>query len=343
MPPRRPTHRYTDPLDLVWIRTAERIGWRVVRSDDVYAAFDGKGTLTVCNPDHFDPDDCMAQYILHEICHALVAGPDGCSLENFGLDNTSEVHLLWEQATHRVQAELTRRYGLRGMLRPNSEYRYYFDALPELPLFDDGDPAVEPARKGIHRADRGPWREAIVEALQATREIFRVAAVFAPADNLFDFNTAPRHRPDLRTSYAEFSCDACAWRTPGGPQHCHRFSDATPEEFQAIRIEGGACPKFQPELTPRDCGACGACCREGFHLVEVAGDEPFATSHRHLLVFDQHGQHLPRPGGLCPLLDGGAGSPWLCRDYEQRPQSCRDFELGGPACLEARRRVGLSR
>lgn len=342
MQPRRPTHAYTDPLDLVWIRTAERIGWHVVRSDDVYAAFDGNGTLTVCHPGHFDPDDCMAQYILHEICHALVAGPEGCQLENFGLDNTSEVHLLWEQATHRVQAELTRRYGLRGMLRPNSEYRYYFDALPELPLFDDGDPAVPLAREGIRRADQGPWAQAILEALAATADIFRATAPFAPGSSLFDFNTSPRHRPDQRTSYAEFSCSACAWRTPDASQHCHRFPSASPTELQALRVGDGACPKFQPQLTARDCAACGACCREGFHLVEVAPDEAFAETHRHLLVFDQHGQHLPRPDGLCLLLEGGSGTPWLCRDYERRPRSCQDFEVGGPACLEARRRVKLS-
>lgn len=342
MEPRRPTHAYTDPLDLVWIRTAERIGWRVVRADDVYASFDGKGTLTICTPAHFDPDDCMAQYILHELCHALVAGPEGCRLPNFGLDNTSEVHLLWEQATHRVQAELTRRHGLRGMLRPNSEYRYYFDSLPELPLFDDGDPAVPLARAAIERADRGPWCAPIDEALQATRRIFEVARAFAAAGNLFDLNASPCYHPERRQSYAEFRCDECAWHTLDAEQHCHRFPRATSEQIAALVVEGGACPKFQSRLSERDCGACGACCREGFHLVEVAPDDAMTKSHRHLLVVDEHGQHLPRPNGRCPLLSGGAGTPWLCIEYPHRPRSCREFEVGGAACLEARRRVRLS-
>jgi hypothetical protein len=339
---RRPTHAYTDPLDLIWIRTAERIGWRVTRSDEVYAAYDGNGTLTICNPANFDPDDCMAQYILHEICHALVAGPEGCKIENFGLDNTSEAHLLWEQATHRLQAELTRRYGLRGMLRPNSEYRYYFDSLPELPLFDDGDPAVPLAREGAERAEANPWREALGDALSATRSLVEAASEFAPEGNLFHLNAAPKFRVERRTSYEEYRCEDCAWHTPHETQHCHRHPHHGKRELSALLVEGGACRHFQGRLSPRDCGACGACCREGVHLVEVGADEVIARTHAQLLVVDEHGRHLPRPGGSCPLLDGGTGTPWRCREYSDRPRSCRDFEIGGAACLEARRRVGLS-
>jgi Fe-S-cluster containining protein len=77
-------------------------------------------------------------------------------------------------------------------------------------------------------------------------------------------------------------------------------------------------------------------------LVEVGADEVIARTHAQLLVVDEHGRHLPRPGGSCPLLDGGTGTPWRCREYSDRPRSCRDFEIGGAACLEARRRVGLS-
>ena len=34
--------------------------------------------------------------------------------------------------------------------------------------------------------------------------------------------------------------------------------------------------------------------------------------------------------------------PMACEIYEGRPQTCRDFTLGGEHCLTARRRVGLS-
>ena len=43
--PRRPTCKYRDPLDEVWIRAAERMGLRVVRADGAYADYDGRGIL----------------------------------------------------------------------------------------------------------------------------------------------------------------------------------------------------------------------------------------------------------------------------------------------------------
>jgi len=201
MQPRKPTHRYADPLDLIWLRAAREIGWAVERSDDVYASYDGKGVLTLCREKDFDPDDCLAQYILHEICHAFVAGPDKLLLPNFGLDNRSERDLVLEQATHRVQAELTRRHGLRGMLRPNSEYRPYFDALPELPLVDDGDPSVPIAQAAMERALHGPWAATITGALEATAAVVEAEVAFAPADNVLWRNGRPSEQRSLATSY----------------------------------------------------------------------------------------------------------------------------------------------
>jgi Fe-S-cluster containining protein len=57
---------------------------------------------------------------------------------------------------------------------------------------------------------------------------------------------------------------------------------------------------------------------------------------------DAWGLHLPRPGGHCVALDVGAGGH-RCRVYADRPRACREFAVAGDACLEARRRVGLSR
>ena len=78
MEPRTPRHRYEDPLDRVWIGAAERIGFTVRRSADVYASTDGRRTIVIGTPETLDPDDCLAQMILHELCHALVsARPSG--------------------------------------------------------------------------------------------------------------------------------------------------------------------------------------------------------------------------------------------------------------------------
>ena len=77
----------------------------------------------------------------------------------------------------------------------------------------------------------------------------------------------------------------------------------------------------------------------------VRAREPMALRHRDLLQRDRHGLHVPRPGGRCVALtgDGARGRPYRCRVYEERPRSCAEFEPASDACLEARRRVGLSR
>jgi Fe-S-cluster containining protein len=58
-----------------------------------------------------------------------------------------------------------------------------------------------------------------------------------------------------------------------------------------------------------------------------------------------YGLSLPRPGGLCVALEGerATAGPYRCRIYADRPRSCADFAVTSDACLEARRRVGLSR
>ena len=47
LPPRIPRHVYADPLDRIWLTCAERIGFQVTRSPDVYASTDGRGTLII--------------------------------------------------------------------------------------------------------------------------------------------------------------------------------------------------------------------------------------------------------------------------------------------------------
>jgi hypothetical protein len=68
MPRRSIVHRYEDPVDLIWLRAAADLGLDVQRSTDAYAAYDGKGTLTISVAEEFDPDDSLAQMIYHEIC-----------------------------------------------------------------------------------------------------------------------------------------------------------------------------------------------------------------------------------------------------------------------------------
>ena len=88
----------SDPLDVVWLATARRLGLRVGRSSDCYAATDGTGALALGSADTLDADDCLAQMVLHEICHWLVQGPGAIAEPDWGLDNASSRDLAREFA-----------------------------------------------------------------------------------------------------------------------------------------------------------------------------------------------------------------------------------------------------
>ena len=90
-----------------------------------------------------------------------------------------------------------------------------------------------------------------------------------------------------------------------------------------------------------DCAACGACCREAYHVVELSDDDPFIKRHPNLVTAPDGRMVLERPGGNCVALCGDSLTGYSCTVYSSRPQSCRDFEVGGENCLEARKRVGL--
>jgi len=44
---------------------------------------------------------------------------------------------------------------------------------------------------------------------------------------------------------------------------------------------------------------------------------------------------------VCVALSGLAGGACSCGVYENRPEACRRFEVGGPLCVAARQRLGL--
>jgi len=99
---RQVTHRYVDPLTEVWLGAARRIGLRVVRTPDAYAATDGGGTLAIGTEATLDADDSLAQMIFHELCHSLVEGEESFTRPDWGLDNTLEPD--WhEYACQRLQ------------------------------------------------------------------------------------------------------------------------------------------------------------------------------------------------------------------------------------------------
>src|SRR5258708_20520585 len=136
----------TAAIDDIWLGAARALGFAVDRTTACYASSDGQGRILIGAPEILDVDDSLAQLICHELCHALVQGPQRRQLPDWGLDVSGGADTAREHACLRVQAHLSRPFGLRAVMAPTTEYRAYYDALPEDVLIADGDPAAEIVR-----------------------------------------------------------------------------------------------------------------------------------------------------------------------------------------------------
>jgi hypothetical protein len=338
--------RYADPVAAVWINAARRLGLQIERASS----------------------DGLAQSVFHELCHALVAGDETLANSASRQCSADAGDPSAEHATHRVQAALADRYGLRGLLgvsgaapalrggaaAESGEQRAHWDALPDDPLARAGDPvqqrAVELAVAAWLRSRKTPWRNVLHDALAATAAIAQAVRASAPADSLWA-QTLPLHA----TGFAlhrnpQRRCHDCAWHMRAGPgkpsSRCRQTLNGPGTHAQRIDPAARACERWEPRLDGSDsCAPCGACCREGFDLVHVRPRERAARVLGPQLERTAYGLSLPRPGGLCLALEGdrATAGPYRCRIYTDRPRACADFPLAGNACLEARRRVGLSR
>ncbi len=172
------THRYLDPLDTLWLGVASRVGFVVRRSPDVFASTDGRGTMTIGSPETLDPDDCLAQMIFHELCHSLTEGRGALGRADFGLDNESARDVIREHACLRLQAKLAGDVGLRSVLGPTTDFRAYYDTLPDDPMADSEDPAVVIARLALGRVDEAPWGPHLRAGLVATAAVLEALGTF---------------------------------------------------------------------------------------------------------------------------------------------------------------------
>src|SRR5258706_2280783 len=183
---REVTHRYVDPLAQVWLDAARRIGLRVVRTTDAYAATDGRGTLAIGSDDTLDADDSLGQMIFHELCHSLVEGEASFERPDWGMDNTGPDHDWREHSCLRVQWVLAGRHGLRGVFAPTTDFRASFwDGLSGDVLADRTDRSVQAAIAGLRRAELAPWAPALGEALAATTRIADAARPYAEPASLW--------------------------------------------------------------------------------------------------------------------------------------------------------------
>jgi hypothetical protein len=186
---RKVTHTYQDPLELVWIEAAARLGVLVQRDPTVFASWDGSGVLRIGVAESLDADDSLAQVILHELCHALVEGPDAFCVPDWGLDVDRPEHVVHEHACLRLQAAFADTCGLRTFFASTTDFRDYYDNLPENPLADTDNAAARLAIAGWHRSRNEPWCHPLQKALAATKRIAAVVGAVAPAESLWSVAT----------------------------------------------------------------------------------------------------------------------------------------------------------
>jgi hypothetical protein len=185
------TRTYSDPVDLIWIHAASQMGIRVERSCEVNASWNGSGVLTIGTPETLDPDDSLAQMVLHEICHALCEGPESLDLPDWGLPSFGRSNRIHEHACLRLQAALADQYGMRSFFAATTMFRSYYDQLPESPLSGEGA-EVALARAGWERANHGPWSVPLHSALQRTALIAQALRGITTASSIWHELT-PRH------------------------------------------------------------------------------------------------------------------------------------------------------
>lgn len=128
--PRVIQKQYCDPIEVIWVHCLEHLGWQLERSSEVFASWDGDRVLTIGQKADLDPDDSLAQLLLHELCHALVEGKEAWQKIDWGLDNIDDRHLLNELACHRLQAALADQVGLRSFFAVTTDWRPYYDSIP---------------------------------------------------------------------------------------------------------------------------------------------------------------------------------------------------------------------
>ena len=337
----RATHgEYADPIDLIWLDIAQELGFRIHRSDEAYASFDGCGRMTICTDAEFDPDDSLAQMILHEICHALVGGRNALKTPDWGLTSDQGDDLNKEHATHRLQASFCDKFGLRELFAVTTQWRPHYDSLGPEPLRGD-KPSVAMAKQGLENARAWNWENHILRGLKATAAVAEIVRPFAPVESTWR-SSRPLH-PTGFILEGSHHCGDCAWfvTSPNGEHQCqHRCTENTP----SISLEPScpSCQRFEARFSPEECARCGACCREGFDAVPVGSEEPLRQLRPELLETRGNFTFIPRPGGRCAGLRTGSETHWRCDIYEDRPQSCRELEIGSSGCLQARQRVGLT-
>lgn len=76
--------RYVDPVEVIWLAAARRLGITLRRDATVFSMTDGSGTLWLSTREHLDADDCLAQMMFHELCHWVTNGREVVTERDWG-------------------------------------------------------------------------------------------------------------------------------------------------------------------------------------------------------------------------------------------------------------------
>lgn len=174
--------RYVDPLEVIWLATATRLGLTIRRDPNVFSMTDGTGMLWFSTKEHLDEDDNLGQMLFHELCHWVTSGVESFAQRDWGFP-TDDVTLPLEHATLRLQAWWSGRHGLRAWMYPTGGYRQYAERIPHDPTqpLDDSPWEAEVRAltlRAIERAHAPPFWEPINTALQATAALHGVLSPF---------------------------------------------------------------------------------------------------------------------------------------------------------------------
>lgn len=106
------------------------------------------------------------------------------------------------------------------------------------------------------------------------------------------------------------------------------------------------------DTTIFDCTSCGACCKYDGHVTVMPEDripKKFTLSPRGNPNFE--GEYTTErimkrefdslTFSRCLQLAGTIGRACMCKIYSNRPSVCREYVVGGPRCLAARKRAGI--
>ena len=159
-------------LDQVFVDVADAFGFGVARESGAFISYQGDGLIRIAPYAELDPDDTLAQMIVHELCHYFVEGDASRTQWDWGLVNDRPDDEPSELAAICAQAGLLDRFRLRQTLAPTTDYRFEYDRLPA-DLIGDGTREASRALTGLQRLAEHPSYRILASALGRVQELSR--------------------------------------------------------------------------------------------------------------------------------------------------------------------------